>query len=217
MKRTVLFKIQKKLFDFFHAQWIHGKIHSSSTVINSQLSKTSRIGKFSYVGQSTIGDYSYMSGFNTVVNTQIGKFCSIGSFVSICTGKHPTSVFVSTSPMFYSKHGNSFADREYFKESGNVTIGHDVWIGSNVVIVDDVKISTGAIIAAGAVVTQDVPPYAIYGGVPAKLIKMRFDDKTIEMLLKSEWWNKDEKWLREYYKLMHNAEDLIQYLNNEKS
>ena len=79
-----------------------------------------------------------------------------------------------------------------------VEIGNDVWIGSHVLILDGVTIGDGAVVAAGAVVTKDVEPYAIYGGVPAKLIKYRFPPKTIEMLLKMKWWDKEEKWIREH-------------------
>lgn len=211
-----LFNITKRLRDWYHAQWLHGKVHSSSVSLQNHIGKHCRIGKHSFVGHSSMGDYSYCSGFNIIVNTQIGKFCSIGSFVSICTGKHPSTVFVSTSPVFYSKSANSFADKEYFKESGAVHIGHDVWIGSNVVIIDDVNIGTGAIIAAGSIVTKDVPPYAIYGGVPARLIKMRFDEATIQALLASEWWQHDDAWFKEHYKLMHNSEDFLQFLKQEK-
>ena len=86
----------------------------------------------------------------------------------------------------------------------------------NVVIIDDVNIGTGAIIAAGSIVTKDVPPYAIYGGVPARLIKMRFDEATIQALLASEWWQHDDAWFKEHYKLMHNSEDFLQFLKQEK-
>ena len=69
-----------------------------------------------------------------------------------------------------------------------VTLGHDVWIGQRAIVMPGVNIGTGAIVAAGSVVTQDIPPYAIVGGVPAKIIKYRFSDAVIERLLKTEWW-----------------------------
>ncbi|MES2480145.1 MAG: CatB-related O-acetyltransferase [Bacteroidota bacterium] len=209
---SFLLRFAKRLHDWFNAKWIDGKYHSTTVVSNCQLGKKVKVGKHSYCGNSSIGDFSYLSGLNIVVNTQIGKFCSIGSFVSICTGNHPTSSFVSTSPVFYSLHGYTFADKEYFKESGTVEIGNDVWIGSNVVVVDNIKIGHGAIVAAGAVVTQDVPDYAIVGGIPARLIRMRFDEETVEKLLASEWWNKDEKWLKENFKLLHNVDTFLSAL-----
>lgn len=209
---SMLLRIAKKAYDWFNAQWVN-KVHASSVAIDTTLEQGARIGKHSYCGNCHIGRYSYLSGFNIVVNTRIGNFCSIGSFVSICTGMHPTSTFASTSPVFYSAHGNTFADREYFPESGKVEIGHDVWIGSNVLIIDNVTVGTGAVIAAGAVVTKDVPPYAIVGGIPAKIIKMRFDDQTIDALLKSRWWEKDDAWFKEHYRLMHDAEALLRALS----
>lgn len=210
--RRFLFKYFKKAFDWFNAQWIDDKVHATTTVLNTRLGKSVRIGKHAFIGNSTIGDYCIFSGFNIVANTTVGKFGSIGSFVSICTGNHPTDTFASTSQYFYSRNiANTLSDKEYFDEAGSVEIGHDVWIGSNTLVVDNVKIGTGAIVAAGAVVTKDVPPYAIYGGVPARLIKMRFDEATIEALLKSKWWEKDDEWFSKNYKLMHNVNDLLAY------
>jgi acetyltransferase-like isoleucine patch superfamily enzyme len=148
------------------------------------------------------------------MNTDIGKFCSIGSFVSIGPGKHPIE-FVSTSPVFFSDNkqcGTTFADMSYYREMGSVKIGNDVWIGANAVIFDDVTIGDGAVIAAGAIVTKDVEPYAVVGGVPAKMIKKRFSDEIIEKLMQFEWWNKDEVWLRKNYKLFHDIEEFMNLL-----
>ncbi len=92
-------------------------------------------------------------------------------------------------------------------------IGNDVWIGANVLILDGVTIGNGAIIAAGAVVTKDVPPYAVVGGVPAKIIKYRFNKEEIDFLEQLKWWEKDEKWLTEYGKYFNNVELLKNILN----
>ena len=77
-----------------------------------------------------------------------------------------------------------------------VTIGNDVWIGANVTIVNGVTIGDGAVIGANSIVTKDIPPYSIYGGVPAKCIRMRFEQNQIDFLLKLKWWNMDEEWIR---------------------
>ena len=95
----------------------------------------------------------------------------------------------------------------------SIIIGNDVWIGANVKIMADVKIGDGAIIAAGAVITRNVEPYGIYGGVPAKLIRYRFDREDIEYLLKLKWWDKDEIWIKTNAHLFNNIKSFIKELN----
>lgn len=171
-----------------------------------------KIGRHSYIYQSSILDYSYLAGYNTIMNTQIGKFCSIAENVVICLGKHPTNKFASTSPAFYSIHkqcGVSFVDKQYFDEMGSVSIGNDVWVGAKSIILDDVSIGNGAIIAANSVVTTNVPPYAIYGGTPAKFLKFRFTDLEIEFLENFKWWEKDKTWFENNYHYMHDVGSLI--------
>ena len=110
-------------------------------------------------------------------NTTIGNYCSIARNVSIGLGLHPLNLF-STSPIFYKRQNALLLDLiskdNEFKEYQPITIGNDVWIGANAIIMDGITIGNGAVIAAGAVVTKNVPAYAIMGGVPAKLIKYRF-------------------------------------------
>jgi acetyltransferase-like isoleucine patch superfamily enzyme len=91
---------------------------------------------------------------------------------------------------------------------GTVTIGNDVWLGANVIVLDNITIADGAIVAANSVVTKDVPPYAIVGGTPAKLIKYRFDEADIAFLLEYQWWDKDINWLRENLSLFHDIRNL---------
>ena len=94
----------------------------------------------------------------------------------------------------------------YLLSNGDIIIEHDVWLGINVTVMSGIKIGTGAIVAANSVVTKDVPPYAIVGGNPAKHIRNRFDDKTIEFLLKSEWWNIDRKILEANSGIVFNSD-----------
>jgi hypothetical protein len=106
---------------------------------------------------------------------------------------------VSTSPLFFStakQCGTTFADSNCFKEFGNVAIGNDVWIGARVTIKDNIRVGNGAVVAAGAVVVKDVPPYAIVGGVPARIIRFRFEDNIIQQLQKLQWWDWSESRLR---------------------
>lgn len=138
-----------------------------------------------------IGDYSYIAKNATISNCKIGKFCSIGPNFCCGLGMHPTNG-ISTAPMFYSpakQNGLSLCKERKVLETLHTTIGNDVFIGVNVTVLDGVNIGDGAIIGAGAVVVDDIPPYAIAVGVPAKIIKYRFDKETIRRLLDRKWWD----------------------------
>jgi acetyltransferase-like isoleucine patch superfamily enzyme len=190
-------------------------VHETTLIGETYLADWVKIQRQGYFYNSYIDSYTYFAGFNSVMNTRVGKFCSIGANVCIGPGRHPLE-FASTSPVFYSIHkqcGTTFADKSYYNEMGKVKIGNDVWIGTNAVILDDITIGDGAVIAAGAIVTKDVEPYAIVGGVPAKFIKKRFSEETIEKLLHFQWWNKDSDWLKENYKLFHNPDALLEYID----
>lgn len=140
---------------------------------------------------STLGDHTYVQKGSTICNAKIGKFCSIAANVTIGPGIHKIDA-VSTHPAFYLKDTpllKVFVKDDLFIPFKLTTVGHDVWIGVNAVLIDGVTIGTGAIIASGAVVTKDVPPYAIFGGIPAKLIRYRFSEQIRSKLLESEWWD----------------------------
>jgi len=149
---------------------------------------TARVNK-----DSSIGAFSYIESRTTIFpGTQIGRYCSIGKDCQIGVIAHPTE-WLSTSPIQYnfSYHFPDYAEgfpQRTFERPMRTHIGNDVWIGSMSVIKRGVEIGDGAIIAAGAVVTRDVPPYAIVGGVPAGIIRYRFDCHTIARLLKVRWW-----------------------------
>lgn len=146
-----------------------------------------------------VDDYTYIGGNSKIQNTSIGKFCSLGPELRIGLGRHPLHL-KSTFPGFYSDNSACYGvEKEYdnpIEEYLPVKIGDDVWIGTRAMIIDGVTIGDGAVIAAGAVVTKDVPPYAIMGGVPAKIIKFRFDKSEIEKLLSEKWWD-DKKYSKE--------------------
>ena len=165
----------------------------------SLISNKSRIQRFVILRKCVVSDYSYI-GYNTnIYNASIGKFCSISKDVCIGLPSHPTK-FISTSPLFVNIQngtGYSWAKQDLFNSvPAKVVIGNDVWIGMKSTIMGGITIGNGAIIAAHSVVTKDVPPYAIVGGVPSKIIKYRFDDDIIEALQKSEWWNRSDDFLQ---------------------
>lgn len=192
IKRTVIqFVLRKK--------W--NKKNKSIIVRGAQIDKHTVLGERAYLGKgyycgSKIGDYSYVaSGFLPLC--KIGRFTSIGPQVEVISGSHPLNR-VSTSPAFIKDSicamkgriaGLMFQEQAKTENGFFAEIGNDVWIGAHVLIKEGIKIGDGSVIGMGAVVIKDVPPYSIVGGVPARVIRYRFDNSTIERLLKSEWWN----------------------------
>jgi acetyltransferase-like isoleucine patch superfamily enzyme len=174
----------------------------------------SSFGNYVYIGKSdirksTIDDFSYISNNTKICRTTIGKFCSIGPNSLVGgLGKHPTNL-ISTHPIFYSPtwHSSiSFVGKQYYEEFAQTLIGSDVWIGANVTILDGIKVGNGAIVAAGAVVTKDVPDYAVVGGVPAKVIKYRFTDPKIKQLLSLKWWDYPHEILSKHHQLFRHSD-----------
>ena len=147
-----------------------------------------------------MGRHSYIGTDSWVINAEIGSFCSIADNVYIGGAMHPMD-WCSTSPVFQNiKHSSSkkhYATHDWNPYSEKATIGNDVWIGHGAVINQGVIIGDGAVIGSNAVVTKDVPPYAVAAGVPAKILKYRFDEETISKLLKSKWWDLPDDELKE--------------------
>jgi len=152
----------------------------------------------SHIGNSSIGDYTYIAQNSHISNTTIGKFCSIGPNVVCGWGIHPTDG-ISTHPMFYStmkQNGMTLSDTNKIEERKPIVIGNDVFIGANVTILDGVTIGDGAVIGAGAVVSKDIPPYAVAVGCPIQVIRYRFPKETCQRLLEEKWWDYDEERLK---------------------
>jgi len=145
--------------------------------------------------------------------------------LQVAVGTHPTRRFATVHPAFYSllkQYGFTYVENQKFEESPkadveghNLVIGNDVWIGANVLAIAGIKIGDGAIVAAGSVVTKDVPPYAIVGGVPAKIIRYRFTDEQIKDLLNMQWWNKGEAWIRSHAEYFDDVQRLIEKWKEE--
>lgn len=168
------------------------RISLFSRIEDSTISKNAKIYRFTKIINSSIGDYTYISPHTTIVCTCIGKYCSIASNVNIGLAKHPLT-HISSSPIFINPKnatGHSWVTNQSdFIEHETVSIGNDVWIGQGALIMGGVSIGHGAVVAAGAVVTKNIPPYAIVGGIPAKIIKYRFQQDLIRILLKLKWWD----------------------------
>lgn len=202
--------ILKRIVYFFIAFGLSVKYRKISLNPTSRLRWKTKFGGYNSIGAFTlfhgnIGRCSYI-GTNGNINAEIGSFCSIGNNVKVIYDRHPSRDFVTTSPVFFStahQCGITFVHEECYDEHCYfdpvkkiaVKIGNDVWIGSNVIIMGGIEIGNGAIIAAGAVVTKNVSPYSIVGGVPAKIIRKRFSDEEIVFLQNFEWWNKPFHWL----------------------
>lgn len=178
---------------------------------NTRFGKHTKVFAPFFLHGVSLGDYSYIAKNSNIANCIIGKFCSIGPNFCCGLGVHPTNG-ISTAPMFYSvakQNGMTLCREGKTAESMQTIIGNDVFIGANVTVLDGVKISDGAVIGAGAVVVDDIPPYAVAVGVPAKVVKYRFDEKTIESLLKKQWWNGSEEELKQVEQDFWNVEWFI--------
>ena len=166
--------------------------------------------------KGAMGFGSYIAGYSHI-HAKIGRFSSIGLDVRTANGTHPFTVpFATTSPVFFSTKKQAMRSftpvQRFAEELPPVEIGNDCWIGDKVEIVGGKKIGDGAVVLSCAMVTKDVPPYAIVGGVPAKIIKYRYDPETIDFLLNSHWWDKPLDWLEEHSEALCDIEKLKESL-----
>lgn len=168
-------------------------IDSTAKMNNVTFGIFNEIGELNFIENSHFNDYSYTGQFCFVQNAQIGKFVNIAAAVRIGPTGHPyerASLHHFTyRPEMYDFTEND--EQSFFEQRANriTTIGHDTWIGHGAIIMPEVTIGNGAIIGSGAVVTKDIPPYAIAVGLPAKIVKYRFKPEIIDALEQIQWWD----------------------------
>lgn len=204
-----------KIKDFFRMKLLLFKNKNKIIIGTETVLKRTRFegknifGNRNEILNSEIGFGTYFGSENKIDGVKVGKYCSISSGLKVINGNHPLDKNVSTHPAFflnkYSKFkkinlsyvkNDKYSDNKLVNNKWNAIIGNDVWIGSDVKILQGVIIGDGAVIGAGSLVTKNVEPYSVVGGVPIKLIRKRFLDDDIEFLLKLKWWDKGEEWIR---------------------
>jgi phosphonate metabolism protein (transferase hexapeptide repeat family) len=168
-------------------------VHPTAELHDCRLGAYCEVGARTQLLDVTLGDYSYFVNDSDAAHATIGKFTSIAAMTRINPGNHPME---RASQSHFSYRASAYFagaddDAEFFawRRAHVVTIGHDVWIGHGAIILPDRTIGTGAVVAAGAVVTKDVAPYAIVAGNPARVIRARFPDAIAARLQRLAWWD----------------------------
>lgn len=177
---------------------------------NSRIDQRSKVCSGSHVVNTVLGKYSYIGNNCTIIHTEIGNYCSIADNCIIGGASHPID-WVSTSPIFHSGKNvlrKNFSNHKYNPYKKTI-IENDVWIGNNCLIKSGVKISSGAIVGMGSIVTKDIGPYEIWAGVPARFIRKRFNDDVIEELLKTKWWDWEEKEIENFAQYFNDVNEFI--------
>ncbi len=173
----------------------------TASVRNCSFGRYTQVGEQVHMTHCLLDDYSYVQPYCDLMSTDIGKFANIASMVRINPGFHPmdypTLHHFTYRPTMY---GMAEVDDVAFFEWRNrqrVVIGHDTWIGHGAVIMPGVRVGNGAVVGSNSVVTKDVPPYAIVGGVAAKVIRQRFPRAISQALEATAWWDWDHETLTE--------------------
>jgi acetyltransferase-like isoleucine patch superfamily enzyme len=191
-----------------------------SSLSSNRFDSNVRVAKHASVTKSKIGAYTSIGGRTQITHTNIGKFCAISWNCTINAVKHPLENLTISAFPYVPEIGGFVSKRTQAYQY--VQIGNDVWIGANVVIMPGISIGDGAVIGAGSVVTKDVLPYRIVCGSPAKTIKKRFDDRTIDKLLDIKWWYWSDEILKNNIglfnkKITHEVLDQISNIHNTVS
>lgn len=168
-------------------------IHPTSKAKNCVLGPYTELGDHCVLEETVLGDYSYCFGYNDIIYSEIGKFASLATGVRINPVQHPAHIRTASHHFTYRGAHYGFGPDDdsliEWRRQNRVTVGHDVWMGHNVVVMGGVTVGNGAVIAASAVVTHDVQPYEIVGGVPARHIGWRYEPELIAAMERIQWWN----------------------------
>ena len=176
-------------------EWL--RLNPGARIIQSTVKGPLYLNRHTQIGPDvTVGKYFGMNEHGFVARATVGSFCAFGARTAINPFNHPTN-WLSIHEFQYHPRSfdwvdeyNDFVRLERTPDMfQSVTIGSDVWTGHSVNVMPGVNIGHGVVIAAGSVVTKDVPPFAIVAGVPAVIKRMRFSERTIERLLKVQWWD----------------------------
>lgn len=202
------------------------RISRSAEIKNSKLEGNNKVTVNAKIINSEIGYGTFVAKNSIVWQCKIGRYCAVG--FETLRGGHPIHTIGSIHPALYSSAGqygftyakdSIYEEFKYIEEDGekwSVVIGNDVWVTAGATkIYQNIRIGDGAVIMADAVVTKDVPPYAIVGGVPAKIIGYRFNEKQIEGLLKLQWWNRGEEWIKEHVQYFDDVDHLLNIAKKE--
>lgn len=188
--------IFKKLFSFYKKrQYAKSNntiqkncvIGKKVSISNCFFDSYARVAECASIHNTEVGSYTSLGRYSKIVHTKIGKYCAVSWDVTINAISHPYNHLTINAFPYVPRVGNFVTERNQTYQE--VFIKNDVWIGANSVIMPGITIGNGAIIGAGAVVTKDVPDYAIVVGVPAKIIKYRFSEDIIDALLELKWWD----------------------------
>lgn len=168
-------------------------VHPGCQITGSQFGRYVEIGANSRIANSGFGDYSYCDRTCDIANTEVGKFANIASFTRIGATDHPMDK-ASLHHFHYrsaSYWDDVTDDADWFahRATRRARLGHDTWVGHSAMIKPEVTVGHGAVVAAGAIVTKDVPPYMIVAGIPAAPIRTRYPQKTAARMMELAWWD----------------------------
>jgi phosphonate metabolism protein (transferase hexapeptide repeat family) len=175
-------------------------IHPAAQVRDSTFGAYCEVGARTKVSECSFGDYSYIVADADIIYATVGRFCSIAAHTRINPGNHPLERVALNHFTYRSSAyelGEDDADFFQWRRNHHVTLGNDVWIGHGAILLPGVSVGNGAAIGAGAVVSKDVPPFAIVVGVPGRVLRYRFAPEIIAALERIAWWHWPHEKLRE--------------------